>query len=59
MRAYQDRQGGAGGMGQRALNFLAQGGTKVITGAPNLGPEALVNRYLSGTLVSGPNVCDH
>lgn len=49
----------AGGMGQRALNFFTQGGIKVITGAPNLGPEALVNRYLSGTLVSGPNVCDH
>lgn len=49
----------AGGMGQRALNFLAQGGIKVITGAPDLEPETLIKEYLSGTLDSGLNVCDH
>jgi ATP-binding protein involved in chromosome partitioning len=49
----------AGGMGQRALSLFAEQGIKVITGSPSQEPEALVQRYLSGTLVSGPNVCDH
>jgi len=31
----------------------------VITGSPILEPETLVQGYLAGTLVSGPNVCDH
>ncbi|MDD5642227.1 MAG: iron-sulfur cluster carrier protein MrpORP [Syntrophales bacterium] len=49
----------AGGMGQRALGLFAEQGIKVITGSPNHEPETLVQGYLSGTLVSGPNVCDH
>lgn len=49
----------AGGMGQRALGFFAQQGIRVVTGAPNLEPEVLVQQYLAGTLVTGPNVCDH
>jgi ATP-binding protein involved in chromosome partitioning len=49
----------AGGMGQRALNSLAQRGIKVITEAPSLGPEALVNSFLAGTLDRGANVCDN
>ncbi|MFZ5451967.1 MAG: iron-sulfur cluster carrier protein MrpORP [Thermodesulfobacteriota bacterium] len=49
----------AGGMGQRALSLLAEKGIKVITGSPSQEPEALVQGYLAGTLVSGPNVCDH
>jgi ATP-binding protein involved in chromosome partitioning len=49
----------AGGMGQRALSLFAAQGIQVITGSPSHEPEALVHRYLSGTLVSGPNVCDH
>jgi ATP-binding protein involved in chromosome partitioning len=49
----------AGGMGQRALSLFAEQGIKVITGSPSQEPEALVQGYLSGTLVSGPNVCDH
>jgi len=49
----------AGGMGQRALNLFAEQGIKVITGSPILEPETLVQGYLAGTLVSGPNVCDH
>ncbi len=49
----------AGGMGQRALSLFAEQGIKVITGAPNLEPEALVQQYLSGSLTTGPNVCDH
>jgi len=49
----------AGGMGQKALSLFAENGIKVITGSPSQAPEVLVQGYLSGTLVSGPNVCDH
>jgi ATP-binding protein involved in chromosome partitioning len=49
----------AGGMGQRALNLFAERGIKVVTGAPNLPPEVLVQNYLAGSLATGPNVCDH
>jgi Mrp family chromosome partitioning ATPase/predicted Fe-Mo cluster-binding NifX family protein len=49
----------AGGMGQRALGLFVESGIRVITGAPNAEPEALVSSYLSGTLQTGPNVCDH
>jgi ATP-binding protein involved in chromosome partitioning len=49
----------AGGMGQRALSLFAERGIKVITGALNREPEALVRDYLAGTLISGPNACDH
>jgi hypothetical protein len=31
----------------------------VIIGAPMDSPESLTNQYLSGTLVTGANVCDH
>lgn len=49
----------AGGMGQRALGLFAERGIKVVTGAPNLPPEVLVQSYLAGRLTTGPNVCDH
>ena len=49
----------AGGMGQRAVALLNDRGIKVITGAPELEPEALVIKYLDKTLVTGTNVCDH
>jgi Mrp family chromosome partitioning ATPase/predicted Fe-Mo cluster-binding NifX family protein len=49
----------AGGMGQRALSLFGERGVKVITGASNLPPEELVLQYLSGTLATGANVCDH
>jgi predicted Fe-Mo cluster-binding NifX family protein/MinD-like ATPase involved in chromosome partitioning or flagellar assembly len=49
----------AGGMGQRALGLFAERGIKVITGAPNQKPEILVQNYISGSLATGPNVCDH
>jgi ATP-binding protein involved in chromosome partitioning len=49
----------AGGMGQRAISLFAEQGIKVITGAPNLAPEILVQNLLAGALISGPNVCDH
>ncbi len=49
----------AGGMGQRALELFGAQNIKVVTGAPNLAPEALVEKYFQGALVTGDNVCDH
>jgi ATP-binding protein involved in chromosome partitioning len=49
----------AGGMGQRALSLFAESGIKVITGSPELAPEALLQAYLTGELAAGPNACDH
>ncbi|NLH48993.1 MAG: P-loop NTPase [Myxococcales bacterium] len=49
----------AGGMGSRAQGLFNQYGIKVLVGASNLSPEALVDQYLSGTLQTGENVCDH
>ena len=49
----------AGGMGARAQGLFEENGIKVIIGAPMDAPEALVNQYLSGVLVTGENICDH
>jgi len=49
----------AGGMGQRAVGLFAARGIQVVTGAPLETPERLVAQYLTGTLRSGENVCDH
>ena len=49
----------AGGMGASAQDLFSKDGIKVITGAPMDPPESLVNQYLSDTLVTGENVCDH
>ena len=49
----------AGGMGARALDLLAQNGIKVLTGAPTLTPEELVQQYIDNSLQTGANVCDH
>jgi predicted Fe-Mo cluster-binding NifX family protein len=49
----------AGGMGQRALSLFGENGIKVIPGAPSLTPEELVHQYLSNTLATGDNICDH
>ena len=49
----------AGGMGQRAVGLFDERGIKVVTGAPALPPEELVNSYLNQTLQTGANVCDH
>lgn len=49
----------AGGMGQRARSLFAQAGVEVVVGAQSGEPESVVNAYLSGTLVTGDNVCDH
>jgi len=49
----------AGGMGGRALDLFAQNGIQVITGAPVLTPEELVQKYLDQSLETGDNLCDH
>jgi predicted Fe-Mo cluster-binding NifX family protein len=49
----------AGGMGARAVDLFAQNGIKVITGAPSLTPEELVQQYLDNSLQTGANACDH
>ena len=49
----------AGGMGAKAQQLFSQNGIRVITGAPVDSPEALVNKYLSDSLATGDNLCDH
>ena len=49
----------AGGMGSRAQGLFNENGIKVVTGAPMDTPESLVHQYLSDSLVTGSNVCDH
>jgi ATP-binding protein involved in chromosome partitioning len=49
----------AGGMGQRAQQLFTDQGIHVLVGAPSETPETLVNRYLSGALQQGVNICDH
>jgi len=48
-----------GGMGERAQGLLREKGIEVVIGAPMDSPESLANQYLSNSLVSGVNVCDH
>jgi ATP-binding protein involved in chromosome partitioning len=48
-----------GGMGDQAQQLLREKGIKVILGAPMDSPEALAHQFLSGSLVTGNNVCDH
>lgn len=49
----------AGGMGERAQGLFHEQGVEVVTGAPAELPEEIVVAYLSGTLVTGQNACDH
>jgi Mrp family chromosome partitioning ATPase/predicted Fe-Mo cluster-binding NifX family protein len=49
----------AGGMGVRAQDLFAEQRIEVVVGAPVAGPEELVHQYLSRSLATGPNVCDH
>lgn len=49
----------AGGMGQRAQQLFAEQNIAVVVGAPSAVPETLAIEYLSGTLQSGANACDH
>ena len=49
----------AGGMGSRAQSLFAEKKIQVVVGAPGDTPESVVQAYLSKTLVTGENVCDH
>jgi ATP-binding protein involved in chromosome partitioning len=48
-----------GGMGEQARQLLKEKGIEVITGAPVDSPETIANQFLSGSLVTGDNACDH
>ncbi len=48
-----------GGMGEQARQLLREKGIEVIIGAPMDSPEAIANQFLSGSLVTGNNACDH
>ena len=39
--------------------FFSEMGIEVIIGAVGEDPKDIVNAYLKGTLVTGPNVCEH
>jgi len=49
----------AGGMGSRAQDLFRQQGIEVLVGVAAGDPTKLVESYLSGTLKSGTNICDH
>lgn len=49
----------AGGMGQRAQQLFAENGISVHVGAAEAEPEQVVADFLSGTLKTGANSCDH
>ncbi len=49
----------AGGMGQRAQDMFISNGIKVVIGASAIEPRAIVEQYLSDSLETGDNVCDH
>ncbi|MDP8224256.1 MAG: iron-sulfur cluster carrier protein MrpORP [Candidatus Lernaella stagnicola] len=49
----------AGGMGSRAQEMFRNSGVQVMVGAPAIEARAVVEQFLSGTLATGSNVCDH
>ena len=49
----------ASGMGSRAQNLFKQNRINVIIGALEGDPERAVLDYISGTLATGDNICDH
>ncbi|MBC2714182.1 MAG: ATPase [Desulfobacteraceae bacterium] len=49
----------AGGMGASAVQLFGECGIKVITGAPTIEPEKLIQHYLDNTLLTTFNACDH
>jgi len=49
----------ANGMGSRAQNLFEQNRIKVIIGVLEGDPEKAVLNYISGTLATGDNICDH
>ncbi len=49
----------AGGMGTRARALLEAASIEVITGAPTGEAATLARQYLTGTLETGENACEH
>jgi predicted Fe-Mo cluster-binding NifX family protein len=49
----------AGGMGHRAQELFAASNITVVVGAQASSAEELIEAYLSGTLQTGDNCCDH
>lgn len=49
----------AGGMGGRPMMMFAQCGIPVVSGCPELEIRELVEHFLSETLVTGENACNH
>jgi len=49
----------AGGMGSRAQALFQENHIDVIVGVMESDPEKAVLNYLSGSLTTGGNVCDH
>ena len=50
----------AGGMGSRAQDLFSQNGVKVVAGVdPSGSLQDIVKSYLSGSLQTGDNICDH
>ena len=49
----------ASGMGSRAQSLFKQNHIDVVIGTLEGDPEKAVLNYLSGTLATGDNICDH
>ncbi|MFZ5643934.1 MAG: NifB/NifX family molybdenum-iron cluster-binding protein [Bacillota bacterium] len=50
----------AGGMGDKARDMFYQKGIQVVVGVSSgESPEDIIQQYLTGSLDTGPNVCDH
>jgi len=49
----------AGGMGKRAIEIFAENDIAVLVGAPQEEVEKLVQKFLTGSLTTGINLCDH
>lgn len=49
----------ARGMGQHAQAHFAAVGVRVVLGAPEENADAVVAKYLDGSLVCEANACDH
>lgn len=49
----------SGGMGQRAQQLFADSGIKTIVGVQAMPAKEAVEQYLTGSLLSGTNFCDH
>ena len=49
----------AGGMGSRAHQLFDQAGIAVVVGATPAAPRAVAEAWLSDSLQTGTNLCDH